>query len=127
MLEQDISELLEAYATAFNQVDSAAIADMYHLPCLTVRGDGTIHVFNEREQVHKFLGSVARAYYDEGNRDCMFGELTIVPIGGECVLATLKWTLRGDDQAPIRDWRQSYNLIRTEEGWKFLLSTFHRS
>lgn len=123
----EISEFLESYAAAFNRVDSAAIADMYHMPCLTVRGDGSIRVFHELAQVREFMGSVAKIYYDEGNRASSFNELAIVPIGNQCVLASLKWTLKDEDEAPIREWRQSYNLIQTKEKWKFLVSTFHRS
>lgn len=126
MLEEEVSELLQFYADAFNRVDRDAIAETYHLPCLTVRGDGSIHEFHEVGQVRDFMGSVAKTYYDEGNRASSFDELTVVPIGGECALATLKWTLRDEGGIPIRGWHQSYNLIRTQAGWRFLLSTFHR-
>jgi hypothetical protein len=107
-------------------VDSATIAEMYHIPCLTVRGDGSTHEFSQLSQVQDFMGSVAKTYFDEGNRACSFDELAVIPIGGECALATLKWTLRTDGGTPIQEWRQTYNLIRTQQGWKFLLSTFHR-
>ena len=127
VLEKEVSEFLESYADAFNRVDGAGIAEMYHLPCLTVRGDGSIHEFCDLGQVRGFMTSVAKTYYEEGNRACSFDDLSVVPIGGECVLATLKWTLRDEEGAPIREWWQSYNLIRTKDGWRFLLSTFHRS
>ena len=126
MSENEVARFLESYAAAFNRVDSAAIAKMYHVPCLTVRGDGSTHTFDDHDQVREFMESVAQTYYDEGNRASSFDELTVIPIGGECALATLKWTLRTEGGKPIREWRQSYNLIRKQQGLQFLVSTFHR-
>jgi hypothetical protein len=126
MLEQEVSTFLQSYGDAFNRVDVDAIARMYHLPCMTIRGDGSIREFHEADEVREFMGVVAQTYYDEGNRVCSFDSLVVVPIGGECALATLRRILRDEDSALLRDWRQSYNLIRTQDGWNFLLSTFHR-
>ena len=64
MLEKEVSEFLESYADAFNQVDRARIAGMYHLPCLTVRGDGSVHEFHELDRIREFMGTVAKSYYD---------------------------------------------------------------
>ena len=30
------------------------------------------------------------------------------------------------DSSILRDWKQSYNLVKQDEGWLFLLSTMHR-
>ncbi|NJN51407.1 MAG: hypothetical protein HC809_06125 [Gammaproteobacteria bacterium] len=61
MLEREITDFLERYRDAFNQVAADEIGEMYHLPSLTVRGDGSVHVFTEVARVRDFMGSVAKA------------------------------------------------------------------
>ncbi len=126
MPEKEITEFLQRYGDAFNRVAADEIAAMYHLPSLTVRGDGSIHVFAEVEEVREFMGTIAKTYFDEGNRASTFDELSVLPVGGQSAVASLRWTLKRDDGTPIREWRQTYNLIRSKDSWKFLLSTFHR-
>ena len=126
MLEREISEFLERYGDAFNRVAADEIAEMYHLPSLTVRGDGSLQVFTDLGDVRDFMETVAMTYYDEGNRASSFDELSVLPAGGQSAVASLRWTLRRDDGTPIREWRQTYNLIRSKNSWQLLLSTFHR-
>lgn len=126
MLETEITDFLERYGDAFNRVAADEIAEMYHLPSLTVRGDGSVHVFTAVADVRDFMGTVAKTYHDEGNRAGSFDELSVLPIGGQSAVASLRWTLRRDDGTPIREWRQTYNLVRSKGSWQFLLSTFHR-
>jgi hypothetical protein len=37
----------------------------------------------------------------------------------------MDWELRRGDGSLIREWRQSYNVVRVGKGWQILLSTFH--
>lgn len=126
MLKREITSFLERYGDAFNRVAADEIAQMYHLPSMTVRGDGSVHVFTEVANIRDFMGTVAKTYYDEGNRASSFDELSVLPVGEQSAVASLRWTLRRDDGTPIREWRQSYNLVRSKGSWQFLLSTFHR-
>jgi hypothetical protein len=126
VLEREIIDFLERYGDAFNRVAADEIAEMYYLPSLTVRGDGSVHVFTEVADVRDFMGSVAKVYYDEGNRASSFDELSVRPVGGQSAVASLRWMLRREDGTSIREWRQTYNLVRSKGSWKFILSTFHR-
>ncbi|MEZ5652858.1 MAG: nuclear transport factor 2 family protein [Burkholderiaceae bacterium] len=126
MLENDILNLLERYTVAFNAVDAATIAEMYHAPSMTVRADGSVHVFESTAQVRSFMESLARQYQSEGNEDGGFDELSVVAVGGQSAVASLRWTLRRSNGASVREWRQTYNLIRVDGAWKFLLTTVHR-
>jgi hypothetical protein len=35
------------------------------------------------------------------------------------------WELLGDDGRVLRQWRQSYNLVRLDAGWQVFASTYH--
>jgi hypothetical protein len=53
-------------------------------------------------------------------------DVAIVPIGSQCVLATVDWFMYREDRSLIRPWRQSYNMVRADTDWRILLSIFHR-
>jgi len=35
------------------------------------------------------------------------------------------WELLREEGNVLRQWRQSYNLVRVEAGWQILASTYH--
>jgi hypothetical protein len=47
-LAAEVSAFFEKYAAAFASFDSKAIASFYHVPVITLRGDGSIHVLPQR-------------------------------------------------------------------------------
>ena len=51
----------------------------------------------------------------------------VVPVGQRSALATMTWKMLRADGNLMRQWRQSYNLVRLTEGWRILVSTFHLS
>jgi hypothetical protein len=123
-LKEEARAFLEAYDSAFASIDGARIAGLYHSPCVTLRGDGSIHCLTSSE-VERFFQGVAEAYYREGYRKGRFELLDVIPIGGRGALVTVDWKLLREDGSLIRGWRQSYNLVRVQGGWRILVSTFH--
>ena len=123
-LEDDVRNFLESYNKAFASIDGARIAALYHSPCVTLRGDGSIHSLTSND-LAAFFQNVANTYHREGFRDGRFKVLQVVPIGGRSALVTVDWELLREDGSLIRGWRQSYNLVRTKTGWQILVSTFH--
>ena len=120
-----ISQLLEDYRRAFDDAEAEKIADCYHTPCVTVRGDGTFHLLQDRQDVVDFLGKVARQYRDEGMAGGVYSIIDIQAIGTKCALVTVDWALLNAEGQPIREWRQSYNVIKSGEKCRFYVSTFH--
>jgi hypothetical protein len=68
---------------------------------------------------------VADGYYRDGCRSSRYGNLEVTRIGGRSILATLDWEQLREDGSVMRQWRQSYNLVRAGKGWQILVSTFH--
>jgi hypothetical protein len=117
---------LDEYTAEFDTRDGLRISALYHAPCVTVRGDGSVHCFQSRDEIGCFFGRVADGYAKEGMHAGVYKNFNAVPIGGASVLATVDWEMLREDRTVIRQWRQSYNLIRTSEGWRILCSTIHR-
>jgi hypothetical protein len=125
-LTEEIRTFFQKYAAAFDTLDGDRIAPLYHLPTVTMRGDGSIHCLQSRADLAKFFQSVADLYQREGaSPPGMFKNLQVQPLGRLSALATLEWVLRRADGSTIREWRQSYNLVRGAGGWQILVSTFH--
>ena len=122
---EEVRRFFETYATTFASINEAAIAKLYHAPCVTVRGDGSVLCLQTKEELQAFFQKVADGYYREGFRGGPFANLEVVAIGTRSALATMDWEMLREDKTVIRRWRQSYNLLRVGAEWKILAATFH--
>jgi hypothetical protein len=100
-------------------------AGLYHIPSVTVRADGTVHIFQSREEIERFFAGVQRAYDLEGAKRWNIVSLDVKPIGGQSALITPDWQMLRDDGSVVRGWRQSYNVVRVNGQFRVLVSTFH--
>jgi hypothetical protein len=125
-LVEEVRRFFETYANTFASIDGAAIAKLYHSPCVTVRGDGSVLCLQTRDEVQAFFQKVADGYSREGFHGGPFANLDVVAIGTRSALATLDWEMLREDKTLIRRWRQSYNLLRVGTEWRILASTFHQ-
>jgi hypothetical protein len=126
-LEAEVSAFLNQYLETFVTYDSDQIAALYCVPTITMRGDGSIHCFQSREEIARFFQGVADTYQREGATAGTMHDLEVVPIGERSALATVTWKNLRDDGSVARQWRQSYNVVRFAEGWRILVATFHLS
>jgi ketosteroid isomerase-like protein len=126
-LSEEVRQFIAAYDAAFQTFDGAKIVQFYHAPCITVRGDGSVHSFQTRPEIEKFFGGVAEKYNADGLRSGTFYDLEVIPIGARSVLATVTWEQWREDKSVLRKWRHSYNLVRADKNWQILTSTFHLS
>jgi hypothetical protein len=124
-LRDQIAEFFDGFVKAFGSFNGARVGDLYHAPNIALRGDGTIECVTSAADVGRFFQTTLDHYYAEGCRSCRFDELGVMPLGELSVLGTVTWSLLGDDGAVFRTWRQSYNLVRVDGGWRVLASTVH--
>jgi hypothetical protein len=94
---------------------------------VTVRADGSVHCLQSREELQSFFQKIADTYHQEGSRRSKYVDLEVGAIGSRSALVSLTWELLREDGSTIRRWRQSYNLLRLDQDWKILASTFHQS
>jgi hypothetical protein len=124
-LHGDVTRFFEAFVDAFATFDGARVADLYHVPHIALRGDASIECVPSRAEVERFFQGALDGYAREGCRACRFTDLEVVSLGERGALGTVTWELVGDDGRVIRRWRQSYNLLRAQEGWRVFASTYH--
>jgi hypothetical protein len=124
-LTEELTLFFEEYNQTFASIDGERMATLYHVPTVTMRADGSIHCMPSREELARFFQGVAESYRREGYRNGRFKDLQIVPIGARSALATMDWELLRGDGSVIRQWRQSYNVVRVGTAWRILVSTFH--
>jgi len=121
-------EMSDFFGRQYNeawQFDGHEIARLYCVPTVTVRGDGSIHCLQSREELARFFQEVLDTYKGQGLASTTMHDLRVVPIGDRSALASMTWKAVDADGRPIREWRQSYNLVRLADGWRILVSTFH--
>ena len=126
-LEVEISAFFNKYMETFATWDGDQIAKLYCAPCITMRGDGSIHCFQSRDEIARFFQGVADTYRREGAASGTLHDVVAVPIGERSALGTVAWKNLRPDGSVTRQWRQSYNLVRFPDGWRILATTFHLS
>jgi hypothetical protein len=124
-LPGEIVGFFDDFVGAFGSFSGARIATRYLVPGVAVRGDGSIQYLQSRAEVEGFFQAAVDAYHRDGCRGIRFKDLDVVPMGGRSVLGTVTWELLGEEGSVLRQWRQSYNLVRVEAGWQILASTYH--
>jgi len=123
-------EMSDFFGRQYNEAwkfDGDEIAKLYCVPTVTVRGDRSIHCLQSREELAHFFQGVLDTYRGQGSAGTTMHDLVVVPIGDRSALATMTWKMLGADGSSIREWRQSYNVVRLSGGWRILVSTFHLS
>jgi hypothetical protein len=123
-LEQEMTAFLTRYNEVF-KTDGEQIAEFYCVPTITMRGDGSIHSFQSREEIARFFQGVTDTYKREGATTAVINDLTAIALGDRCTLVTLTWKNLRDDGSIAREWRQSYNIVRFPEGLRILAAIFH--
>jgi len=121
----EIAEFFEDFVEAFGSFSGARIATRYCVPGVALRGNGSIESFGSRADVERFFQAAVDAYHRDGCRGIRFRDLEVVPMGERSVLGTVTWELLREDGSVLRQWRQSYNLVRADGGWQIFASTYH--
>jgi ketosteroid isomerase-like protein len=126
-LEAEMIAFLSQYNEAFATYDGDQIAALYCVPMVTMRGDGSIHSFQSREEIARFFQGVVDTYRGEGAQSGTMHDLEVVAIGERSALASATWKNMRPDGSVARQFRNSYNVVRFPEGWRILATTFHLS
>ena len=126
-MHDQIQHFFDAFVAAFAQFDGALMAQRYATPCVSLDAQGTLRSFHTPAEIAGYFQSVLTAYHQQGCRSCRFGDLEVVSMGARSALATVSWELLRADGSMASGWRESYNLLRTDQGWRVFASTDHAS
>jgi hypothetical protein len=116
----------ESYRSDWQETrDGNRIAEFYHAPCLTLRADGSFASLQTKDEVVRFFQTVADTLYKQGIEQWASKDLTTETLGSRSAIVTMTWLALNSEGSLLRQWRQSYNLVRFGQDWKIVLSTFH--
>lgn len=122
-IRSEVLDFLDTYIRAFSPGSGRRIADLFHTPCLLVRGDQTVHALTSDGQVEAFFQPVAETLWSAGTVTWAVGDVSIEAVGGRNAHVLLTWTPLRADGSAIRSWRQAYDLIQMDGEWRILMST----
>lgn len=120
-----IAGFFDRFDAAFATFDGARVAELYHVPHVALRGDGSVSCITRREGVAEFFQRALNDYRAGGCHRCTHRNLRVVALGDRSVVAAVTWELLDEAGAIRRTWRQSYNLIDVDGRLQVLTSTEH--
>lgn len=124
-MHDQIQRFFDAFVAAFAQFDGSLVAKRYTTPYVSLDAQGVLRPFHTMAEIAGYFQSVLTAYHQQGCRSCRFGDLEVVSMGARSALATVSWELLRADGSVASGWRESYNLLRTSQGWRVFASTDH--
>lgn len=122
---QELDGFFNEYSRSFDAKEWDAFAANYHEPALSIRGDGSHMLLPERTSAKEFFKSVASNWSDDGYTFFTTRDRQIHRLGTLCAMVTFVWEMRRQDGSLVREWRQSYEVVRRTDRWQVIMSTFH--
>lgn len=120
----EMTTFFEQYAARYMASDVDAISAVYEAPLLAVREGRAIHL-PDRTAVRDHLAELMTAYRSAGAARADVVELNVAPLGKSGAMATVHWHVVNEAGSLLRDFRSTYHLLRTDEGWRILSYTNH--
>lgn len=124
-LHHQIRQFFDDFVVAFATFDGFFVAQRYAEPCISLDAQGALRSFHSGQEIAGYFQSVLTTYHGEGCRSCRYSDLEVVSMGALSVLATVSWELLRSDGSVVSGWRESYNLLHSDQGWRVFASTDH--
>jgi ketosteroid isomerase-like protein len=121
-MPREITSFFENYRDAFNALNGPAVADFYAEPSGIAQG-GTYTHWPERQLVTENMTALCKLYKDRGFARAHFEPRQFIEQGEKYAVADLEWRIDWNGGQEPWKFRTTYNLVRTEQGWKVLLCT----
>jgi hypothetical protein len=119
------AELFDRFASAFAAFDAAKVAELFAIPSVALRKDGSIAGLSTREDLLGYYKAALDTYKRMGCRTCRWAQLEMRPMGAQASLATVSWELLRADGSIALCWRQSYCLSNHQDGPRIFASAQH--
>jgi hypothetical protein len=120
-------DFFERYHFEFDRQNWSAFAALFHEPAMSVRADGSVMFIPTHLEGEHLYESVAAVWRAQGYAWFERQDFEVLELGQDSRLVSFDWLMLAENGALIRRWRQSYQLIRTQEFWQVFSSTFHKT
>ena len=124
-MSDDLRKFFQAYDVAFTKGPSS-IAEFYYEPCIAARM-AVARLNSTRKDTEAFFGPVLEKYRAQGFVRADIVSFESQPLGKNSVLVTIRWAYKDASDKTLWEWSFSYNLYKSNGGWKILLQTMHDS
>lgn len=124
-LQAEVAAFFDAFVQAFLSFDGKVIAKRYAAPYLALNGEGVLTLLPMQADIASYFQTVLDNYAAQGCRSCRYLELEVFAVGSKSAIGTVTWEMLGQNGKVLSSWRESYNFMRTENGWRIFASTDH--
>jgi len=118
----DIIAFFDRYRDAFNSLDGSAVADLYAVPSAIAQG-GEFTYWPAREPIQVNMDELCSVYRERGYAGATYLPVAHVAQGERYAIADLQWRIDWTNGQEPWVFRTTYNLVRTESGWRVLVCT----
>ena len=131
-MPREIRDFFESYRDAFNALDGTAVAELYAEPS-GIAQDGAYTHWGQRLAVAENMQALCRLYEERGFVHAEFEPHQFIDQGAQHATVDVGWRIDWNRGREPWNFRTTYNLVRTAQGWKVLLctayseSSLHRS
>ena len=126
---EDLRTLIEQYRVTWERIvcetgNVDEVNQFFHLPCFFIGADGSVSLFGAAEDISAIHRPRLESFRKGGVKTPKVKNLEAVSLGSHSALVSVTWEQCREDDSIERTWRHSYNTIKTDMGWKILVSTF---
>lgn len=118
----DIQQFFERYRAAFDSLDGEAIASLYAVPSGIAQERRYTH-WQAFEPIRDNMVALCALYRERGYAGAEFEPGAFLRQGDDHAVADLRWQIKWSTGAAPWQFNTTYNLVRTEQGWRVLLCT----
>jgi hypothetical protein len=115
---------MDRYCKAWNDEDLDGIIDSYHLPCFIYKY-GALHALLDAHSKRDYISGFLEVNREAGPATWEFLTISLIDLGSNSALATVRWVFRRPDGSVVWDFVDSYHCCRFDGRWKFLTRTLH--
>lgn len=124
-MKEQAKQFFSQYGSTFDSWDMEKFSSFFNEPFISVRGDGKSIIMNTNNDAKVFFTSVLSKWKKDGYVKFFTKDYEVINLGVKSMLVTFTWQMMGKNNVVIKEWKQSYNLIKKEDTWKIIMSTFH--
>jgi hypothetical protein len=121
-MSPEILAFFESYRAAFDALDGDAVARLYAVPSGIASDTGYMH-WSSFEPIRANMAAQCALYRDNGYARARFEPRHFIDQGERSAVVDVRWYIERSTNRPPWQFDTTYNLVKTQEGWRVLLCT----
>jgi len=126
---EELRTLIERYRATWERIlcESGNVDEVnqfFHLPCMFIGADGSASLFSAAQDISTFHRPRLDSFRKGGVKKPKIKDFEVIRLGTHSALVSVTWEQCREDDSIERTWRHSYNAVKTDVGWRILVSTF---